>query len=290
MTTNKHIYVVGSLNIDFSIQSSRFPNIGETLVGQGFSIDEGGKGANQAIACARAGIETIMIGAVGNDVFATRLVDTLKDEGIDVTNIEVKETTTGCAVINIADGNNKIIIDHGANFSIDKDQIDIALAKAKKGDILITQFEIPEPIIIHALKMAKRKGMVTIVNPAPSCYEISKMSQYIDYLIPNETEYASLCFKEQQSIDSIAHVVITLGSEGVRYLNSGKSVTIPARKVEAIDTTAAGDTFIGVFAAMLAYHFDIKTSLETANKAASISVTKRGAMASIPYLNEVNDV
>jgi ribokinase len=286
----KRIFVVGSLNIDFSIQSSRFPHIGETIVGQGFSIDTGGKGANQAVACARAGVVITMIGAVGNDVFGPKLIDTLKNEGIDIAFIDIKETTTGCAIINVAQGHNKIVIDHGANFAIEERQIALGLEHANQGDILITQFEIPRPIIAFALKLAKSKGMTTIVNPAPACYSIGEMHEDIDFIIPNETEYEYLLTREKSNLLSIKHLIITLGAEGVNYIYNGVSKTISGLKVAAIDTTAAGDTFIGYFAAMMANDCDIITSLEIANYAASISVTRRGAMTSIPYLKEVKAV
>lgn len=286
----KRIFVVGSLNIDFSIQSPRFPNIGETIVGQGFAIDTGGKGANQAVACARAGVATTLIGAVGNDVFGPKLIDTLKNEGIDIAFIDIKETTTGCAIINVAQGHNKIVIDHGANFAIEEQQIALALENANQGDILITQFEIPRPIIAFALKLAKSKGMTTIVNPAPACYSIGEMHYDIDFIIPNETEYEYYLTNEKSVLSSINHVIITQGAAGVSLLNRNVNQKIPGRKVVAVDTTAAGDTFIGYFVAMLASDCDITTSLEIANHAASISVTRRGAMTSIPYIKEVKTV
>ena len=282
------VFVLGSINRDISIQTNRFPQVGETITGSGFFQAFGGKGSNQAIAAFRSGADVTFIGSVGNDAEGESFISLLKQEGMNTDNIRVVQGHTGTAIITLAESNNTIIIYAGANNEITKEQINKGLERADEGDYLIIQFEIPLDKIIYASRMAKEKGMVVIINPAPCTYEIEDFIHSIDFLIPNETEYGILRGNTHNKIELVPNLIVTLGNKGSQYIGSKENFVVPSLEVKAVDTTAAGDTYVGYLIGSLSKGMSLKGSMKRATKAASIAITRLGAIPSIPYKSEVD--
>ena len=295
-------FVLGSINLDYVIETSRLPQPGETILGKNFLKNPGGKGANQAIAISNQEEETYLIGMVGNDSDSFNLVKNLVERNVYTEFVrKSKNNHAGIAIITLLKGNNSIIISGGANLDICISQVDEALAFSERGDYFITQFEIELDIVKYGLKKAKSRGLITVVNPSPKKDNIKDMYPYIDYLILNETECESLTKLLPSSNENITDItnyfsslgvkntIITKGSDGVSYYKDNKVINIPAKIVKVVDTTAAGDTFIGVFVSRLMKGHNLKKSVEFANKAASLTVTKKGAQNSIPFLSEITE-
>lgn len=282
------VFVLGSINRDISIQTSRFPQVGETITGSGFFQTFGGKGSNQAIAAFRSGADVTFIGCVGNDAEGNSFISLLKREGMNTDNIKVVQGNTGTAIITLAESNNTIIIYAGANNEITKEQISKGLERADEGDYLIMQFEIPLDKIIYASKMAKEKGMIVVINPAPCTYELRDFILNIDFLIPNETEYEILKGNSRNQINLIPNLIVTMGKDGSQYIGNKGHFIIPSLKVNAIDTTAAGDTYVGYLIGSLSKGMSLKDSMKRATKASSITITRLGAIPSIPYKSEID--
>lgn len=294
----KNIFVLGSLNMDLSIFCDRLPQAGETILGDGFLCNGGGKGANQAVAASKLGGKVKMLGAVGNDVFGLKLVKGLKKYRVDVKNVLKKNTSTGVAVI-VVEKDNRIILDSGANYAVKFEEVEQRLTKqAKEGDYLIVQLEIPFSVVEKTLILAKKLKMVTLLNPAPAARLSENMLSSVDYLIPNETEaelltgisyngenIKEICNNLLQK--KVKNVIITLGDKGCVYCNGSDYLAVASKKVAAVDTTAAGDTFIGAFAAQLSRGDNVQNALTFANTAASITVTRKGSQQAIPSLAEV---
>lgn len=285
----KRIYVVGSINTDLVIKAPYIPEKGETLTGEGFFTARGGKGANQAVAAARLGGEVVMIGCVGKDGFAESAVIAMQMDGIDVSGIRfVDGMATGTAVIVVVDGDNRIILDKGANACLSRSDIDEGLKNARAGDIYLTQLENPIDVIGYGLQKAKEKGLFVILNPAPANLEILPYLKYCDLVIPNETETEIL-----GGVDSMqgkgCTVIETLGSKGYRIVKGEESADYACIKVKAVDTTAAGDTFCGGLCAALAQGTALEESASYGSKAASIACTRQGAQTSIPTETEVKN-
>lgn len=295
------IIVVGSLNMDLTIQSERIPSRGETIHGSDFLMNEGGKGGNQAVAAAKSGVPTTFIGSVGDDVFGTKIQHTLEAYGINTSLLQTsRDTPTGIAMIIRSGGDNRIILNSGANFCIDPAVMKQSIAgTAVRGDILITQFENEPDTVFAALQKARELGMYTILNPAPA--KAFPMDRYplIDLIIVNQSECETLTgiypdnqedcrkalavFKERGTSEAI----ITLGSQGSTALQDNEFIFIPAYHVKAIDTTAAGDSFIGALASRLARGESMAASMQYATKAAALTVTRKGAQSSIPYIKDI---
>jgi ribokinase len=277
----KKCFIVGSINCDFIIHSPILPKLGETIRGSGFTTANGGKGANQAVALARSGIPTILIGCVGNDVFGKQMIQDFRNDLIDIKNINIVEgVATGSAIITIVDGNNHIILDAGANAHLEQQQIQLALEEANQGDILLTQYEVNPNIVEFSLKLAKQKGLTTIVNPAPFREVHNELYKYIDYIIPNELELKQI----QKDISKYnTKLIVTLGENGSSY----NEVIVPAIPSKVIDTTAAGDTYIGYFIYGLLHDKTIIEAMKLGTVASSIAVTKNGAQPSIPKIDAV---
>ena len=293
------IFVVGSINMDLVISSDVMPDSGVTVSGRGFMTNPGGKGANQAVAAAKSSGDVTMVGRVGSE-FGDKLLTALKGYGVDVGGVGVEsEVSSGIAVIIVVDGDNRIILDAGANDRLSREHIDAALSNAEKGDFLITQLEVPLAAVSYALKQAKNKEMITVLNPAPAKTLSAEILKYVDYFVPNQSEtefYTGIYPDSIKKAESAAktlqnggveNVVITLGSLGAVAVTRSESVQVEAFKVEAADTTAAGDTFVGAMVAMLAEGRELKYALTYANKAASVTVTRKGAQQSIPYRREI---
>ncbi|MDG0888980.1 ribokinase [Paracholeplasma manati] len=279
------IYVVGSINVDLVMKTSRMPSQGETLTGERFFINQGGKGANQAVAVAKSGSKVAMIGAVGEDDFGREAIRSLIDFGVDTTYVCKVSGNTGIASIWLADQDNRILLDGGANLKVNETMIQKGLALAKPNDVVLLQLEIPLTIVLYTLKLAKEKQMMTCLNPAPMINLSQDILNLTDILCVNETEYESLV---HQKLDIHMPIFIqTMGSQGVTVFHQKHQFHIDAHLVNVIDTTAAGDTFIGAFIARYEQSKDIQASTAYANAAAALCVTKYGAQQSIPTKQDV---
>ena len=285
----KKIYVVGSINTDLVIKAPYMPVIGETLAGEGFFTARGGKGANQAVAAARLGGRVIMCGCVGDDGFGKNAVESFQADGIDTSYVRVVENApSGTAIIIVVGGDNRIILDKGANGSLTEQDIDGALENAQEGDIYLTQLENPIEIIGYGLKKAKEKGMCVILNPAPANKEISQYLKYCDLITPNETEVELLGGRERL-LSEVETLLVTLGGDGFEIVTKESSRKYPCMKITPVDTTAAGDTLCGGLVAMLAEGKSLEESAKFGSKAASIACMRKGAQPSIPTREEVEN-
>ena len=284
--------------MDLVIGTDVMPERGQTLSGHGFMTNPGGKGANQAVAVAKLGGSVEMVGCVGN-AFGDELVSTLRNYGVGVKYVKkLDDVSSGIAVIVVSEGDNRIILDAGANGRLDKDAALSALSDAEAGDWLICQLEVPLDTVTYALKLAKEKKMTTVLNPAPAAKIPSAAFADVDYFVPNqtETEFYTGVFPSDGALarraadilkaQGIKNVIITMGSEGAAIF-ADKELFAPSFKVEAIDTTAAGDTFVGALVTRLSSGDDIAAAATYANKASSITVTRKGAQQSIPTKEEL---
>lgn len=286
----KTIYVIGSINTDLVINAPYIPQKGETLTGDGFFTAHGGKGANQAVASARLGGNVVMCGCVGDDGFGQDALTSLKNEGVDVSHIQiVKGVPTGTAVIIVANGDNRIILDKGANAHLTKDDIDTTLENAKAGDIYLTQLENPIDVIGYGLKKAKEKGMFVVLNPAPANQDIKPYIPYCDLITPNETELEILG-GEKTILQSIDTLLVTLGSKGFKIVTKSDENTYPCKKIIPVDTTAAGDTLCGGLVTYLAEEKSLVDAAKFGSTAATIACTRKGAQPSIPTRQEVENM
>lgn len=285
----KNIYIVGSINTDLVITTPYMPKAGETLTGSGFFVARGGKGANQAVAAARLGGKVVMCGLVGDDDFGKSAVKAFTEVGIDVSHIRaVSGVPSGTAVIIIENGDNRIILDKGANAELSEKDIDEALKNAKAGDIYLTQLENPIEIIGYGLKKAREKGMYVILNPAPANKGIVPYLKYCDLVTPNETETEIMGGKEFL-LSQVPTLLVTLGGNGFEIIDKNGTKRYDCLKIKPVDTTAAGDTLCGGLAAMLSKGKTLEESAIFGSKAASIACTRKGAQPSIPTLTEVEN-
>ncbi|WP_130928594.1 ribokinase [Pseudomonas sp. Sample_20] len=296
-----NVVVIGSLNMDLVTRAPRLPRGGETLIGHSFATVSGGKGANQAVAAARLGAQVAMIGCVGNDDYGVRLRDALLAEHIDCEAVSVVEDSSGVALIVVDDNSqNAIVIVAGANGAMTEAVIDRFDAVLQAADVLICQLEIPDATVGHALKRARELGKTVILNPAPASRPLpADWFAAIDYLIPNESEAAALSGLAVDSLKSAetaatqliamgaGKVIVTLGAQGSLFANGKGFEHFPAPTVKAVDTTAAGDTFVGGFAAALADGKSEAEAIRYGQIAAALSVTRAGAQPSIPTMSEV---
>lgn len=281
------IYVLGSLNADLSITTEKFPVEGETVNGHGFKVGCGGKGLNQAIAAAKLGGRVKFCGKIGKDSFGKEMKKSLRINKVNTFHVKsVSGVQSGVASIVLNNNNNRIVLDLGANLKISIKDIDSFLFMAKKGDVFVAQLENNISAIAYALKAAKEKGMITILNPAPANVEIKQALSYVDYLIPNETEYNVL----KNFISKETNLIITKGENGYEYHSNKNSFSEVAPKVKVVDTTGAGDCFVGAFAYMIASGRPVdKGTLDLVTKIASISTTRFGSSVSSPTMDEVNE-
>ena len=302
------ICVLGSLNMDIVLKVENMAKIGETIFAKSISNIPGGKGANQAVACKRMGSEVSMIGKVGLDGNGDFLVSQLASDGIN-TNYVFKDNkeSTGTAIINVdSQGNNSIVVVAGANMCINKDEIKQSYSTIKDCNVIIAQFETPSEITLAAFSFAKSQGIITILNPAPAKKLDGNLLKCTDIIIPNETEAYELTGILANDLESakkaaenfinrgVKYVIITLGSKGATLITKERAELIPAILVKAIDTTAAGDSFIGAVSSKLgteelSYDY-IKKAIVFANKVSSIVVQRSGAQPSIPTKKEVIDI
>ena len=294
------IVVIGSSNTDMIIRLSHIPGQGETVLGREFSMAQGGKGANQAVASARAGGDVVFISCVGNDQFGQKAIERLGNEGIETIYMKViGNVASGIAMISVADsGENSISVAPGANSYLFPEDIQNAEGVIKMADVVLLQLEIPIETVSKAVKIARKFNVPVILNPAPTCPLSDEILSNIDIITPNENEAAVLAGIEPVNLNipelalSLGRkvpgtVIITLGRDGAFYYQNNAGGQINGYDVDVVDTTAAGDTFNGYLAVALASGCKVENAISIANRAASLSVMRLGAQPSIPYLDEV---
>lgn len=298
----KRILVIGSLNMDMVIEMRRMPSIGETVMGDNLAYVPGGKGANQAYAAGKLGGQVTMLGCVGADSMGDSLLESLSGAGVHTEYIGRSRTQpTGTAVIYVdQEGDNSIVVVPGANGVCDRAYLEQHDLLIQESDYVLFQLEIPHDAVAYGIHKAKEYGKTVILNPAPAPdYLPDDLWQDIDYLTPNETELLKMTGQNVFSMENvlagarqllakgIKNVLITLGDKGVLLVNHNTESLFPARKVQAVDTTAAGDCFNGALAAGIAEGMDLEEAVTFANRASSIAVTRKGAQTSIPQREEV---
>ena len=286
------ILVIGAANTDLTTYVDRIPEGGETIHGNNFTTGFGGKGANQAVAAKRAGANVALIAGLGADIFGENTKSHLETEGIDTSGIFYGKQPSGVAHIWVdAKGENRIIIVLGANLELTEEFISNAVLQSKNLSIVIAQCELPQEFAIAAFESAKKKGAITILNPAPAVKLSAELISLSDWIIPNQIEFDSLAHESpggnlKQQIRNFhpdKNLLVTLGSGGaILRTNQGEIIKVTAPKTEVIDTTGAGDGFVGAFAAALNAGKELRTALEFAIKFATNSVSKKGAQSSYP--------
>lgn len=295
------VFVAGSINMDVVATADRHPKVGETVAGKQVLYFPGGKGANQAVAASRLGAQTTLIGRLGKDSFGAELKAFLSDQGIDLGYLqETAEAHTGTAIITVAASDNTIVVIPGSNALVAAD--DVRVVPLLKGDVAVSQFEIPLPTIAAFFQRAREAGATTVLNPAPAQTMSRELLALVDVLVLNETELGFLAGVELSEDDSAARIIevarqlqaradqticVTLGKRGVLALAGNEEFAVPGRAVKAVDTTGAGDCFVGALAAQLADGVALRAALAFANAAASISVQRMGAGPSMPTAAEV---
>ncbi len=302
------IAVVGSLNMDMVIRAPRQPRLGETLMGSSFGTTGGGKGANQALACARLGAEAYIIGCVGNDEFGRRLKGTLTEGKVDCSHLNVcSGTVTGVAVITVTDnGENTIVLAPGANFLLDKEAIEKARDILKMSETVMFQLESPLETVIEGLKIGRRMGCKTVLTPSPALNLPGEIWSLIDCLVLNEIELAfyagvnlnisdpdperdkKLLEAAQQMVRwGTKKVVLTQGVRGGMVITKNKNFRYEAFKVHSVDSTGAGDSFCAALSVKLSEGAAIEEAVEFASAAGALACTKYGAQPSMPWRHEV---
>lgn len=295
------ITVIGSSNTDMVIKSYKLPTPGETIIGGDFLMNPGGKGANQAVAAARLGGDTTFITKTGNDIFGKQAVQTFEKEGIHTEFISTDPNNpSGVALIMVDDqGENCISVALGSNGTLNSQDIDHASAQIKSSELVLMQLEIPLSTVEYAASIASKAGVKVVLNPAPAQELSDKLLKSLFLITPNETEAEMLSgikvIDEVSAIQAakiikkkgVQNVIITMGASGAFLSTDEGGLLIPAPKVKAIDTTAAGDTFNGALVVALAEQKGFTEAIQFAIQAASISVTKLGAQASVPYRKDI---
>ena len=296
------IVVVGSSNTDMVVKTPRFPEPGETILGGDFFMFPGGKGANQAVAAVRLGGKINFICCVGDDIFGENALEGYKKEGINIKGaLIVKGEPSGVALITVnSEGENEIVVASGANNLLTKAHLKSVSGLLKGADIILTQLETPIPIVSQLADHCREFNQKLIINPAPARNLPNDILEDLYLITPNETETRILTGIEVTDessaiaackaffIKGVKNVIITMGSKGAFFMNRELHFKVKSQKVNAIDTTAAGDVFNGALAVCLSQNLSWKESIEFANKAAAISVSKMGAQTSAPFLNEIN--
>lgn len=295
------ILVVGSSNTDMVIVTKKFPLPGETVLGGKFFMNPGGKGANQAVAAARLGGQVSFVSKVGKDIFGQQTIQHLVSEGIDISNVTVDpDNPSGVAQIIVdSHAENSIVVAPGANMTLSLSDIDSALKQPEDAGIVLMQLEIPLETVLYAARLAHEMGRKVILNPAPANTLPEELFRFLYLITPNESETEILTGikvgddPSAAAAAAVLHkkgvkvVIITLGANGA-YISSGEiQQRIPAPSVQAIDTTAAGDTFNGALAVAISRGEGLSEAVLFANQAAALAVTRLGAQSSIPFLKEM---
>ena len=293
-----NVLVVGSLNVDLVVRAPRFPQPGETISGEDLQVIPGGKGANQAVAAARLGAHVSMLGRVGKDNFGDFLLDNLTSNHVDSQFVQRDDASTGTAIIVVdANGQNSIVLSPGANGKVSP--ADVEHASFPAGGLLLLQLEIPTPTVLRAAQRARENGLRVILNPAPAKSLPDELIALADFLIPNETELSLLTGMDVEDIPSAEqaarallqrgakHVILTLGSKGALIVDEGISTHVNTFKVNVVDTTAAGDAFIGGFANALLQNRSLEEAVQYGCACGALATTKFGAQPSLPTKEEV---
>ncbi|MBQ5353590.1 MAG: ribokinase [Alistipes sp.] len=296
------IIVIGSSNTDMVVRSERLPRPGESVIGGGFMMAGGGKGANQAVAVARMGHRVIFTAALGRDMFGDAAVSSYQRFGIDTSYIVRKDAPSGVALIMVdSAGQNSISVALGANNSLSTEDIRGVLEQVEKDDIVLLQLEVPMATVDAAVDIAAAKGARVVLNPAPAAVVSEQTLSKLYLITPNQTEAQTLTgieVKDEATASlaaqvlcsrGVGRVVITMGSLGAYLYEEGRGEKIEARKVAAVDTTAAGDVYNGALCAALAEGKSLREALAFATKASAISVTRVGAQPSVPTREEVDN-
>lgn len=296
------IIVIGSSNTDMVVRSERLPRPGESVIGGGFMMAGGGKGANQAVAVARMGHRVIFTAALGRDMFGDAAVSSYQRFGIDTSYIVRKDAPSGVALIMVdSAGQNSISVALGANNSLSIEDIRGVLEQVEKDDIVLLQLEVPMATVDAAVDIAAAKGARVVLNPAPAAVVSEQTLSKLYLITPNQTEAQTLTgieVKDEATASlaaqvlcsrGVGRVVITMGSLGAYLYEEGRGEIIEARKVAAVDTTAAGDVYNGALCAALAEGKSLREALTFATKASAISVTRVGAQPSVPTREEVDN-
>ena len=294
------ITVIGSLNMDLVVSTPKVPVMGETVLGSGFMTIAGGKGANQAVAAARLGGDVAMVGCVGDDLFGKDLIHNLSINGVDVAHVKILEDcSTGVAMIVVKDGNNFIIVDPGANAQLEPQQIESLEKLIAESHMVVIQLEIPQETVMKAILTARKYKVKVLLNPAPARELSDELLSMVDIFTPNETECeiitgmsikrvedakAAILYLNQKGIPT---VIVTMGGKGVVYNHGGEIIHKTVPEVKVVDTTAAGDSFTGAVAVALTQGKTLDEAIDFANIVGTLTVTKKGAQASLPSLQEV---
>jgi len=293
-----NILVVGSLNADLVVCTPRFPQPGETISGEDLQVIPGGKGANQAVAAARLGANVSMLGRVGKDSFGDFLLDNLEANNVDTHLVQRDDASTGTATIIVdSNGQNSIVLSAGANGKVSS--ADVEHASFSTFDLLLLQLEIPTPTVLSATKLAKQNGVRVILNPAPAKQLPNELISLADFIIPNETELSLLTGMDVANIPSaekaakvllekgVQNVIVTLGSKGALIVNKETNAHVDTYQVNVVDTTAAGDAFIGGFASVLDSSNSLADAVRYGCACGALATTKFGAQPSLPTKEEV---
>lgn len=295
-----NIVVVGSLNMDLVARTSRYPERGETIIGNEFNQIPGGKGGNQAVAAGKLGGDVSIIGCCGKDNFGEVLIDSLHNNGVNTDNIFKVDTNTGIAHITVEEenGDNRIIVVRGANGELSVDLIKQVEDRLKEADIILTQLEIPLKTVIYLLKIVKDYKAKIILDPAPAADLPLEVYKSIDYLLPNQGELDLLAKDKSENkleqkvaellVQGVKTILLTRGEKGVTKFGKGEKKVYSSPEVKAVDTTAAGDVFAGAFAYGLSCGWQEDKAIKYAITAASLSVTRIGAQSSMAGKEEVD--
>jgi ribokinase len=302
MANSPHICVVGSCNIDLTFRTARLPAPGETLAGSACQLGFGGKGANQAVAAARLGAQVSMIGKVGDDVFGEQTLANFRTEIIDATYVSItRGHSTGVAAILVDDAaRNAILVVPGANHELSPGDVQRAEAAIRSADILLCQLEVPSATVVEAFRIAKSAGVRTILNPAPAASLPDELFKLTDWCIPNETEIEQLTGRPASTLEQAAQaakallargpsvVIVTCAHQGSLVAQADNVEHIPSISVQAVDTSGAGDAFIGSLALFSAEGMPLREAVRRANHVAALSVTRPGTQASFPNRREAD--
>lgn len=299
---SNQIVVLGSINMDQVIQVDQLPLRGETVEGKSVFYVPGGKGANVAVAASRLGADVALIGKIGNDNYGSKLFNFLKSERLNLDGLGKSSNSSGQAIITVdKNGNNTLIYVAGANSEVDENTIDDNKILIKESSLVISQYEIRLKVIGKFFQVAKSLNKKTVLNPSPACPTPDSLFKMTDYLVLNETELSTLRSKEIITSEDLIKsaraillkgpivVIVTLGEKGSVAVTKNEVIEIEAIKVKAVDTTAAGDCFLGAFATQINNGLSLKESLNFSNKAAALTVQKQGASSSLPYLADLQN-
>jgi ribokinase len=297
------ITVVGSINVDIVAFTNHYPKRGETIFGKKMLTLPGGKGANQAITSARLGKKVHMIGSIGCDLYGDTIINSMRENRINTSYVKrVQESSTGCAIITVDHtAENTMLVVKGANDDLTAEDIQVAFSKINNSKILLVQMEIPEEAVIESMIQARQKGMFVILDPAPADGITERALQYADLIVPNKQETKQLTGIDVTDLDSayqaaeyfgrmgIKNSIIKMGDKGSLVYENGKTEYVQAIRVTAVDTVGAGDSFAGALASALSDGADLVEAVKFATIVAALKVTKLGAQAGVPTIDQVNE-